>query len=254
MITELYRNCELVQINVKTGVEDYFFPKNVAWVNRCVDKLLLCAPKNACVSPIDGVTPVITYTQAQALNIYIDLYAENNRAICQSMDISNIIYTNNYPVRIDSVLSLNLSQIHLATKPVSDGCLLFYIFYDTKMEEYYEPSNINVTRELTLAPNEKLLVKDMLLRFPTFPANDIRGIQIWTAEDAPVYLTLRDRALTYNIKDVHSAMFRPQMAANSPEATQVHPFLTDSIDIDFDYSFIRNANGNTNTIKVTFEY
>lgn len=252
MKAELYRNIDLVQIDIQSGVDEYYFPKNVDWANKKIDKIVLCAPGTACVSPIDGQSSV--YTRSGVVDMYLDLYSNDDQEIVHNLSFENILHTNNNPVLIGKQLSLNLSRIYFTTPPASDGVLLFYVFYDTQYRDDYVSSAHNETITFPLAAGEKLTFRQIINTYVHAQGKKVVGIQVWNAENNPAYLTLRDYPLTYILKDVHTEMLRPQMSAATVEGTQVLPCRLDCIDIDFEYSFIRNATGSANTQTITIEY
>lgn len=252
MLAELYRNIDLVQIPIQSGIDEYYFPKNVDWANKVIDKIVLCTPTNPCVSPIDGTTPVLT--RSQIADMYIDLYAADDTEVVHNLHFEQLLYTNNHIITIGKQLNMNLSRIYLTTAPVSDSVLLAYVFYGTKTKENYEPSQKNLTITFPMAASERLTFQDIINTYVHADGKKVRGIQIWNAESNPAYITLRDYELTYIIKDVHTAIFRPQMAAATAEETQVNPIRLDSLDINFDYSFIQNATSSACTQTITLEY
>lgn len=252
MLAELYRNIDLVQIPIQSGIDEYYFPKNVDWANKVIDKIVLCTPTNPCVSPIDGTTPVLT--RSQIADMYIDLYASDDSEITHNLSYEQLLYTNNHPVIIGKQLNLNLSRIYMPTAPSANSVLLMYVFYGTNKREDYEPSQKSVTLHFPMAAGERMTFQDIINTYVHADGKKIRGIQIWDAENNPAYLTLRDYELTYIIKDVHTAMFRPQMAAATVESTQIDPIRLDSLDINFDYSFVQNATNSACTQIITLEY
>jgi len=254
MIAELYKNVDLVQINIKTGVSEYTFPKNVDWADKNIDRLVLVAPTATMVSPIDGVTAVMTKTQVETANLFFDLYTADEKDLAQSLHYSNLIYTNSHQVRIDSKLSLQTSRIFFTTAPVADACLLLYAFYDSKTVEDYDMPRRSRTIDVELAANEQKSFKDIIAR--TFYADGykVRGLEIYGGEVKPTYLTLRDHELSYVINSLYSGLCRPQLQGATAEATQKQMFLLDEQNIDFENSFIRNAVNSANTQHITIYY
>ena len=252
MIAELYKNIDLVQVDVEAGAEELQFPKNVDWASRKIDKLILAAPTASCLSPIDGQTDV--YTRSDIADLFLDLYKADESELAHYVSFENFLHTNNHPVRIDSALSLNLSRMIFTTPAPKAGCLLFYVFYDTKEKIDYTPSQKNVTITLPMVANEKISFRDIVDTYVHIVGQKVRGLQIWDTDNNPVYLTLRDYQYTYVINSLYSGLARPQMAGATCEETQIAPLLLDSIDIDFDNSFVQNATAGAITLTMTIEY
>lgn len=253
MTAKLYKNISIVQIPVLAGVSEYQFPKNVDWAGKEVQQILLAAPSSgSCLSPIDGQTHVLSRSEIQ--DLYFDLYASDKTEIAQSMYFENILHTANYPVEINSVLSLELSSIKFATTPIHDGVLLLYVYWGGRTDECYELPRRSVTITFPLEANEKLSFRQLINTYIHAECNKVRGIAVWDAEDNPCYITLRDHQLSYMIKSMYGGLARPQMEGATAASSQVHPLYLDSIDIDFDYSFVRNAGGTANNQNITIYY
>ena len=252
MKAELYKNIDLVQINIKSGVSEYTLPKNVDWAKKKVDRLVLVAPTASIVSPIDGITPVLTASQIS--DLYFDLYSGADKEIAQSLHYSNLLHTNNQVVRIDSELSLQLSRLFFTTAPDSDGCLLLYVFWGSKIKEDYDMPRRSVTIDVELQANERLSLREIISRTIYADGHKVRGIEIYGGEVKPSYLTLRDHQSSYIISNLYSGLARPQLQGATADATQLHPLLLDELDIDFEYSYVRNAVNSANTQHITIYY
>ena len=252
MKTELAKNIDLVQVDVVAGVDELQFPKNVDWAARKIVKLVLVAPTANMVSPIDGQTPVLK--RSQISDLYLDLYKADESEICHNLYFEALLHTNNHPVYINSALSLNLSRLYFTTAPTINGCLLFYVFYEGETVENYEPSQKNVTIQVPLDADAKLSFRDIVDTYVHIIGQHVRGLQIWGAENNPVYLTLRDYEYTYVINSLYSGLARPQMAGATCELTQIAPLRFADLNIDFDNSFVRNAASFPVTLIMTIEY
>ena len=77
---------------------------------------------------------------------------------------------------------------------------------------------------------------------------------MWNATTAPAYFTLRDNKLQYMLQNLHSELARPQMNGGSAADTQLAPMLFDNIDINFQYSHIRNCGSSAAVQKMTILY
>ena len=252
MKAELYTNCSLVRIPIKAGVDEYYLPQNVEWADRKVDKMIICAPVGACVDPIDGVTPVMT--DADVADLYVNLYDADNRELMHDVSFGQIMHRNNHPLHVNAKLNLSLCRVYFTQAPAADATLLMYVFYQTRTEEYFEMPKRSITVQFPMAANEELSLQSIINTYVHALPSSIKGIMFWTAESDPAWLTLRDYQLTYQMSNVHSEMCRPDMNGQSAYDTQAALFFVNDLDIDFDYSNIREAAGQSSTQKVTFLY
>ena len=249
---KLYRNIDLVQIPITTGVEEYNLPRNVDFATQKIDKILLCAPDNACLSPIDGTSPV--YTKSDVQDLYFDLYDKEGNTIFYEAHFEQLLYTNNNALEVNAALDLQLCKLRFTTAPVSDGMLLLYVFWNTEDNDYADEPRCNKTVQVELPANSKIKFSEMLYQFIHADGKAVKGIQIWNAENTPFYLTLRDYELRHVLNSVHCVMCKPPMAGMSADDCQYEPIRFDSLDIDFDYSFIQNATASDEVVVMTFEY
>lgn len=252
MKAELSKNIDLVQINVKAGVDEYTLPRNVDWAKQKIDRLVVVAPTASMLSPIDGTTAVMT--AAQISDLYFDLYASSDKEIATGLHYSQLLHTNNHPVRVDSALSLQLSRLYFTTSPQTSGCLLLYVFWGGKTVEDYDMPRRSKTIEVELAANEEKKLREIIDRTIYADGNKVRGLEIYGGEVKPTYLTLRDKEHTYIINSLYSGLCRPQLQGASAAATQKNMFLLDEQNIDFENSFIRNAVNQANTQYITIYY
>lgn len=252
MKATLYKNVDLVVIPIKSGISEYYLPQNVSWAKEKVDKILLCAPTTACVSPIDGETPVMQRSALQ--DLYLNIFTDEDKEIMYDAHADGFKHTNNEPIKVDSVLNLSLCRMHFATAPTANSVLLMYVFYGSRVVEDYEPVTKSITVSFPLQANQKLTFQDIINTYIHALPKTVRGIICWGSESNPAYMTLRDHQLSYIVRDLHTELCRPPMVGDSAEITQVCPFLTDNMDIDFDYSFIQNATGSENIQTITFKF
>lgn len=254
MQAKLLKNIDVVQINVQAGVDEYYLPKNVDWNGKRIDRLaLVTAPEaDTMFSPIDGTTPVLT--MAQVPNLYFDLYTADDKDLAHELSAEQLMYNNNHPYYPDTVISLDLSRIYFTTAPEEDGCLLLYVFYDTVQALDYEPSSRNVTVTFPLAAGEAMTFTQIISRYIHADNHNVRGIIVWDAEENPAYIMLRDFQLEHVMQSVYTGLFRPQMMGADAEHIQIEPAYIDCMNVDFDYSTIRNATNANQVQKITFEY
>ena len=252
-MVELYRDIDLVQINTPAGTDEWQIPQNVAWADKVIDKIVLCAPTStACVSPVDGTTHV--WAASELPDLYFDVYDSNENEVMHNLHYSNLLFSNNGGLRFGRQLSTQLTRIFATSAPVSDGCLLLYVFYHTHTTDYHEPSRRNKCVTFDLAANEQTTFGDICRRFLHADGERVRGLWFVDPVTQPVYVTLRDYNLTYQMRNVHSELMRGQMAGATADECQVQPFYLDCLDIDFEYSNITNATANAQTHNIIIEY
>lgn len=248
------KNIALLQINVKSGVDEYYLAKNVDWQNEKIDKIIMFAPVfgSSLLSPIDGTTPVLERPDLEC--VYLDLYAKDEHTICNGMSAMQIMHTNNHPFIIGSDLQFNLSRLFFSDAPTQDGCILLYVFYSGKEEIDYELPQKNITIKFPLAANAEITFTELINTYLHAPAENVKGISFWNADLNTAYVTLRDHQNKYVIHNLATPLMRPTMVGTDAEDTQIMPMLFDNIDIDFDNSVIRNAEGVDNTQTMTIKY
>ena len=127
MKAEIYTNCSLVRMPIKAGTDEYYFPQNVDWAGRKVEKILICTPTNPCTDPVDGITPVMTASDIE--DCYFSLYNKNNVQIMHDVSYQQIAHTNNHPIYVNDVLNLSQCSIRFTNVPKSNFTLLLYVFY-----------------------------------------------------------------------------------------------------------------------------
>ena len=254
MKAELYTNCSLVRVPVKAGEDKVYLPQNVEWVARKIEKMVICAPDNACIDPIDGVTPVLTATDLAALDGYVTLYDSTDRELMHDVSVENLLARNNHPLRVDAMLNLSLCSISFMTTPLSDATLLMYVFYGTREEEYFDLPKNSISVRFPLAANQEISFREIINYSIHAIPETVKGIIFWNAVNNPAYLTLRDHTLTYQMADLHTELMRPDVNGGSAADSQVDLFLLNELDIDFDYSRIREAAGQSSTQRITFFY
>lgn len=254
MQAKLLKNIDVVQINIQAGVDEYYLPKNVDWNGKRIDRMALVTAPTAgtMFSPIDGTTPVLTMSDIK--NLYIDLYTGEDKELAHEMSAEQIHYTNNHPFAPDAIISLDLSRMYFTTTPEADGCILLYFFYDGVDVLDYDPSSRNVTIVFPLEAGKQITFTEMISRYIHADYHNVRGIKVWGAEDAPAYITLRDFELKHVMSSVYTGLFRPQMSGTFARNIQIAPAYIDAMDIDFDYSNIRNATDADQMQKITLEY
>ena len=252
MKAELYTNCSLVRIPIVAGTDEYYLPQNVDWAGRIVEKILVCAPQNACTDPVDGVTPVLT--AANLVDCYFNLYDANNRQIMNNVSWENLAHTNNHPLYVNAKLNLSQSSIRFTTAPQNNGTLLLYVFFGTRTEEYFDVPRKSVTVQFDLAGDAKISFQEIINTYVHALPATVKGIIAWNAASAPAYISLRDHDLTYRMTHIHTELCRPDMNGGTAKDSQCAPFYLNDLDIDFENSDIRNAKSVQSTQVLTFLY
>lgn len=255
----LANNIDIVQINIKQGVEEYYLPKNVNWRDKVVDKIVLALapPKGTTLSPIDGQTVVLRYTDIQ--NLYFDFYASDDSQIVRNLSFEQILHTNNNVLPIGQALSLNLSRLYFTNGPQTDGCILLYVFYEGKetAPQTGPVSNQSVTVGVRLAANGKMSLQDIVDNYIYMQPHNVKGIYLWDWDTVPVYLTLRYADNIHVLNSILSSLCRPPLWNGNPgsgEDVQAHPLALDNINIDMLNSFVQNAQNAAVEVKITFLY
>ena len=252
MKTELYTNCSLVRVQIKSGETEYYLPQNVEWAQRKIDRLVICAPANACTDPMDGTTPVMT--ASDLADCYLNLYNAENRELMHDVSFEQVLHLNNHGLRIDDKLNLSQCRIYFTTPPAADATLLLYVFYQTRTEDYFDLPQHSTTVVFPLAANEQKSFQDIIDYYMHAIPTTVKGIICWDAINNPAWITLRDYDLTYQMLNIHSELARPDMNGGTAAGSQAALFLLNDLDIEYNNSYIREAAGQSSTQKITFLY
>ena len=252
MKTSLYTNCALVRVPIKAGVEEYYLPQNVAWANEKIDKLVMVCPQETCIDPIDGQTHCVS--RSTIADCYITLYDTQNREIMHDVSFEQILHLNNNVLPVNAQLNLSLCKIYFTTAPAADETLLLYAFYGTREEEYYDIPRRSTTVHFPLGANEEISFRSIIDHTIHAIPERVKGIIVWDAADEPLWLQLRDHDLTYQMVNIHSELCRPDNNFWQAYDEQAALFLLNDLDIDFDYSTVRDARNYSNDHRITFLY
>lgn len=262
---KLYKNIDIVQINIKEGVQEYYLPKNVDWANQVIDGIAVYTPYQELgeQSPVDGVSPIVDREIVSSL--YFDLYADDGREIAQGLNAQNLLFTNNHPVEINSKISLQLSRIFFATPSPIDGALILYIFYSSEEKDIDIPQR-NVTVTFPIKGGEELLLSDVIDTYIHAQCKKLKGVQYWgiLTEGVGLFITLRNRNYKTVVNRLSLNMCRPPMGAEymttgvwgKAQSVQINPLYLDE-DIDFANSTIQNTWGSDiepSMVTLTFLY
>lgn len=256
MKATLYKNIDLVQIPIYSGVSEYYFPKNVDWAGKKIDKMLFLIPNattTRCVSPIDGTTSLCTVDDTTN-SIYVNLLTSNDVEIMHNVHVDCLSVDNNHTIDINEVLNTSVCRFYFRNTPVSDGVILIYVFYDSVTVEDYTLPSKSVTVRFPLNAGQQISFQDLINTYIHALPAKVKSITAWHAEKNPAYITLRDHQLSYIFRDVHTNLMRPMAYIYSGTYAQVHPMLLNDMDVDFDYSYVRNATTQNNTQTLTFGF
>lgn len=268
MKLQIYKNIDILQVNYKTGDTELFFPKNVSWADKVVNKIVLYAAPTFDIerSPIDE-NNVMPYEHLK--NVFLNIYSANEEEIIASVNATNFIYTNNHLLEINEKISLKLSTIKFSKPAEFDGVLLFYVFWDTKEKECIDRPKKSVTSEFIVSPQSYLPLDKYIDTYIHSQGETLKGFYAWVGDvETPgdgnsLYITLRD----YNNKTIiNSLPLRMCRAMILPKKNiygdpikahqcQINPIYLDDENIDFANSFIFNAEPDLiSQVKITFLY
>lgn len=262
---KVYKNVDVVQVNIKQGVREFVFPKNVDWSDQVIDKILVygCGHDLEEFSPIDGVTPILD--REGFANVYFDLYADDGSEIAYALNAQNIMFTNNNPLEINSKISLQRSRIFFAEASPKDGCILLYVFYGSKDVDSDIPQK-NVTVTFNVPNGSEILLSDVIDSYIHGQGAKLKGIYFWGILSASTgyFITLRNRNYKTILNRLALGFCRPPMGSDymsqleliKAEGVQINPMYLDNEDVDFSNSFIQNSHqgGRTFPITLTFLY
>ena len=264
---KVYKNIDVVQINVKAGVREYFLPKNVDWANRVIDKIVVYYASNALeVSPVDRYSTIVGVDIAK--DLYVDLYTEDGREITHAISAQNLFYTNNNIIEVDSKISLQLSRLFFAQASPENGCLLLYVFYKSINIENFELPRKSVTVHFELGAQQEIALSDVIDTYIHANRHKVKGIYYWgSILDSAVFMTLRDHNYNTICKHLPLTMCKPPMGKDYygfgsetiAETLQINPLFLDNEDIDFANSTIINTwyaglEYGARDVKLTFLY
>lgn len=252
MKTTLYKNIELVRIPVKAGISEYYFPQNVSWADKCIERIVPVIPNQACVDPMDGVTPVMDKSLYK--DLFFNIYSADQNELFHAVSLEQIVHDNNNPLCLNSKLDLSLCSLYFTDAPATDCTLLLYVYWGNKEVETDDLPERSVTVEFTLQAGEEINFQDIIQQYIHALPAKVKGVLFWNAKTSPAYFTLRDYKLTYMLQNLHSELAMPQMNYGAAYDTQFAPMLFDSIDINFQYSHIRNCGASAAVQRITILY
>lgn len=272
MKLQIYKNIDIVQINVKRGVSEYFLPQNVDWADKVVEKIVLYTsvlPEDRHTSPIDGINEI--YSHEDVPNIYFDFYNQDELELAHNLSAQSIVWSNNQPVELNSKISLKLSRMFFSQPPVVDGCVLLYVFWGNKTVETEDLPQNSVTISFEMEDGQDIPLSQVIDTYIHAQGKKLKGINFWGGAsmwNEGLFITLRDYNYVNPIVNMLPlAMCRPMMSVDTDtfvlpywtvsQLVQVNSLYLDDADIDFDNSFIHkssNASGIAGRVTITFLY
>lgn len=273
MKLQIYKNIDIVQINVKRGVIEYFLPQNVDWADKVVEKILLYTsilPEDKTISPIDGINPILSGEEVPS--IYFDFYNQDEVELAHNLSAQSIAWSNNHPVELNSKISLKLSRMFFSQAPTQDGCVLLYVFWGNKTVETEDLPQNSVTVTFDITDGQDIPLSQVIDTYIHAQGKKLKGINFWGGEAAwrdGLFITLRDYNYVNPIVNMLPlAMCRPLMSIdpenagsldywNAAQQVQISSLYLDDADIDFDNSFIHKSHEDgteTSSVTITFLY
>ena len=252
MKATLYKNIELVRIPVKAGVSEYYFPQNVSWADETIERIVPVIPQTACVDPMDGSTPIMDGSLYK--DLFFNIYSADQKELLHACSCDQLVHTNNNPIALNSKLDLSLCNLYFTDDPTTDCTLLLYVYHGNREVEIETMPARSITVEFELQAGEEINFQEIIQQYIHALPAKVKGVLMWNAITAPAYFTLRDNKLQYMLQNLHSELARPQMNGGSAADTQLAPMLFDNIDINFQYSHIRNCGSSAAVQKMTILY
>ena len=252
MKATLYRNIELVRIPVKAGVSEYYFPQNVSWAGEKIDRIAVVIPNQPCVDPMDGTTPVMDGSLYK--DLYLNVYSDEQKELLHAVNCEQLLHLNNNPLYLNSELDLSLCNLYFTEAPTQDCTLLLYVIHGSREIDTDDVPERSITVDFELQAGEEINFQQIIQQYIHALPAKVKGIMFWNAQSAPAYFTLRDYKLTYMLQNLHSELARPQMNGGAAYSTQLQPMYFDNLDINFQYSHIRNCGASAAVQKITILY
>ena len=252
MKATLYKNIELVRIPVKAGVREYYFPQNVSWAAETIERIVPVIPNKPCVDPMDGSTPVMDRSLYK--DLFFNIYSADQKELLHAVSAEQLFHLNNNPIALNSKLDLSLCNLYFTDDPTTDCTLLLYVYHGNREVETETAPERSITVEFELQAGEEINFQSIIQTYIHALPAKVKGVMFWNAITAPAYFTLRDNGLKYMLQNIHSELARPIMNGGAAYDTQLAPMYFDNIDINFQYSHIRNCGSTAAVQKITILY
>lgn len=268
------KNIDVVQFDLKQGQTEYYFPKNVSWANKKVDKIIVydCYGTRFSLtetSPINGATLTKLYLLDYGGNtIYMDLYDTDNNTIVQKVALGQISSLNNNPLYVNNTVSLELSKLYFSTPVTEDASLLVYVFFDGEEQEELPPINKSITIGFSVPAGGKVSFQDLVDNYITLQPNKVKGliamymsVKLQGGGRSAGFITLRDKAGKRVFNHVPTMFMRNNVNMGEQFGELVYGFTTQTntfrfapMDVDMLNSFITNRQSEDEQYTITFLY
>lgn len=265
------RNIDVVQFDLVKGQTDYYFPKNVSWANKRIDKIVVYNNNIGMpeTSPINGNS--LYSRMFEPYPLYIDLYDKDNKQIANKVSIWQTTNWNNNPLYVNNYISLELSKLWIPSVSKNTS-ILVYVFFDGAEREEYADINKSVTVTCTLPSDGKISFQDLVDNYITLQPGKVKGLIAGYVKDDGEYLikdfpcgfiTLRDKSnrrvfnhvpTFFCRNNLNLSYFEKLGFAGVARFSQRDIFRFESMDIDMLNSFITNRTQYEITYKITFLY
>lgn len=242
----------MVRIAVKQGVSEYYLPQNVDWAGRKIERLAVVIPQTPCVDPYDGTTPVMDTSLYK--DLFFNIYSADQKELLYAVSAEQLMHTQNNPLYLNSALDLSLCRLYFTSVPTADCTLLLYVYYGSKTIDTTDMPERSITVDFELQAGEEINFQKIIATYVHALPAKVRGILVWSAVSSPAYITLRDYKQTYVLNNLHSELARPNMNGGTAFDTQAAPMLLDNLDINFQYSHIRNCGSSAAVQRITILY
>lgn len=248
---KLVNNIDVFQLDIKSDVLEYYFPLNVPWNLRVVDKILVSFANDHEdeISPIDRSSRLLRYDEVD--NLFLDIYNSDDIQILRNCTVDNIMTTNNNPVIINQQLTLNLCRFYFTSAPKIEGSILVYVMYGSKTEDYY-PACKSLTVDINLLPISSISLMDIVDNYIHMQPKKVKGIYVW--DEDPCFISLRSKDNRVTLNNIPTTLCRPPMSEGTAVETQINPLRLDNIDIDFLNSYVYNPIDREATIRLSILY
>lgn len=251
-----YQNISLCQIDVKTGVSEYYLPKNANWRDKKIEKIVVYAPDDN-VSVTSPINDAAVSVRSDIVDLYFDLFNADGQNILHNIHAYELLDANNYPLEIGQKLSFDLSRIFFTSAPTSDGALMLYIFYndtDTLADEATE----NVTIRFDVAAKSQVSFVEAIENYMYARSKGVRAIAVWndrtTLDYNSGFMTLRDTTGMLAHEQLPTYFFRPVIEPVSGDIMLKHHIALDVVELDMYNSYMYNPHNQTITYIITFYY
>lgn len=246
---KIYNNIELLQINLSSATDRFYFPDNSKLNGKKINSLSFYGSPFLGMeqSPFDG-REVVYYGHLQQM--YLQVIKDSKDVLHENVPLSQSTINKLIRVDINSAIDLQLCAVNYvgSTPEELDGkCLLVYATYDTIEDNEYVPQVENVVT-VDLTTKERAVRLDTLIDdYIIAQGKKIKRIEVvpYSSDLEHIhnffYLDLREyggRSFKYvpMLRMVNGGMAEVDLA-NLP----IEPLLLNDFNVDFRNSWIINS-------------